>query len=208
MKTMQRNMTGAALVLALVQLTTVSVRADEAEDKAVKAIQKLGGKIGRDDKAKNKPIVGVVLFNAQVTDAALKELAGLKQLQMLHLSDTKVTDAGLKYLAGLKQLAELDLSGTKVTDAGLKYLTGLKQLQWLVLSDTKVTDAGLKDLIGLKQLQDLFLGGTKVTDAGLKELAGLKQLQALFLPRQLSFYHTHGPAWPGSIHPGPYFTAS
>jgi hypothetical protein len=33
-----------------------------------------------------------------------------------------VTDAGLKELAGLKSLQSLDLSRTKVTDAGLKEL--------------------------------------------------------------------------------------
>ena len=44
-----------------------------------------------------------------MTDAGLKELAGLKNLQSLNLDDTKVTDAGLKELAGLKSLQSLDL---------------------------------------------------------------------------------------------------
>jgi internalin A len=40
-----------------------------------------------------------------ITDAGLKELAGLKNLQWLDLClDTKITDAGLKELAGLKNL--------------------------------------------------------------------------------------------------------
>ena len=45
-----------------------------------------------------------------MTDAGLKELAGLKSLQSLNLQHTKVTDAGLKELAGLKSLQTLDLS--------------------------------------------------------------------------------------------------
>ena len=40
----------------------------------------------------------------------------------LDLSRTQVTDAGLKELAGLKQLTTLDLRGAQVTDAGLKEL--------------------------------------------------------------------------------------
>ena len=44
-----------------------------------------------------------------MTDAGLKELAGLTQLQTLNLAGTKVTDAGLKELAGLTQLQTLDL---------------------------------------------------------------------------------------------------
>ena len=64
----------------------------------------------------------LTLSNSQVTDAGLKELAGLKQLQTLGLSDTQVTDAGLKELASLKQLQTLVLGGTKVTDAGMQEL--------------------------------------------------------------------------------------
>ncbi len=117
----------------------------------------------------------------QVTNAGLKELAGLKSLHTLNLSSTKVTDVGLKELAGLKSLHTLNLSSTKVTDAGLKELAGLKSLHTLSLDNTKVTDAGLKELAGLKSLHTLNLSSTKVTDAGLKELAGLKNLQTLSL---------------------------
>jgi hypothetical protein len=57
-----------------------------------------------------------------------------------------VSDAGLKELAGVHQLQELDLAYTKVSDAGLKELAGLKHLQTLDLSSTEVTDAGVKEL--------------------------------------------------------------
>jgi Leucine-rich repeat (LRR) protein len=170
MKTTHRSLTGAALLLALAPWPAVSVRADEAEDKAAKAIQKLGGSITRDKKAKDEPIVGVKLSGPKVTDAGLKHLAGLKQLRTVNLYNTKVTDAGLKHLAGLKQLQRLYLIDTQVTDAGLNELAGLKQLQRLYLIDTQVTDAGLKHLAGLKQLRELGLNGTKVTDKGKADL--------------------------------------
>ncbi len=48
-----------------------------------------------------------------MTDAGLKELAGLKNLQSLSLGRTKVTDVGLKELAGLKSLQTLDLYNTR-----------------------------------------------------------------------------------------------
>ena len=45
-----------------------------------------------------------------MTDAGLKELAGLKGLQDLHLIGCqRVTDAGLKELAALKELQTLNL---------------------------------------------------------------------------------------------------
>ncbi len=116
------------------------------------------------------PAFGLKLCTTKVTDAGLKELAGLQSLQALDLGYTQVTDAGLKELAGLQNLQALNLSGTQVTGAGLKELARLKSLQTLNLSGTQVTGAGLKELAGLKSLQALYLGGTKVTDAGVEEL--------------------------------------
>ena len=59
--------------------------ADDAEDKAVAFVKKLGGSVKRDDKAEGKPVRGVDLSNrTKVTDAGLKELAALKQLQSLN----------------------------------------------------------------------------------------------------------------------------
>jgi hypothetical protein len=52
----------------------------------------------------------------------MKELAGHKGLQKLHVGYTVLTDAGLKELAGLAQLQELTLIGTRVTDAGVAAL--------------------------------------------------------------------------------------
>jgi internalin A len=129
---------------------------------------------------------------SQVTDAGLKEIAGLKSVQLLSIGDVvvaagmapaepKVTDAGLKELAGLAKLQTLYLTGAKVSDAGLKELAALKTLQWLFLDATQVTDAGLKELGELKALHALFLAETGVTDAGLKELAALKSLHTLDL---------------------------
>jgi hypothetical protein len=60
--------------------------------------------------------------NMQVTDAGLKELAGLTKLRELKLDNTQVTDAGLKELAGLIQLIHLDLRNTTVTDTGVAEL--------------------------------------------------------------------------------------
>ncbi len=99
----------------------------------------------------------------------------------LCLNGTKMTDAGLKEVAGLKSLQTLDVRGTQVTDAGLKELAGLKSLQRLYLNHCDVTGSGLKDLTGLKSLQILNIGGTSVTDAGLKEAAGLRSLQSLIM---------------------------
>ncbi len=178
MMTMTLRMTGGTVLLLV--LTAADLRADEAEEKAVQAVEKLGGYVRR-EKADVKPVVAVHLIGERVTDAGLKEVAALKQLQTLILINTPVTDAGLKELAALKQLQSLELAGTQVTDAGLKELAALKQLQSLKLCGEQFSDAGVKELAALKQLQSLNLRTDHVTDAGLKELTALKQLQSLNL---------------------------
>jgi Leucine-rich repeat (LRR) protein len=109
------------------------------------------------------------LSHSDVTDKGLKGLAALKNLQALHLGATRVTDKGLKGLAEMKSLQQLDLAGTDVTDAGLKELAGL-DLQWMKLHGTNTTEAGLKHLTGLKSLRSLEVGDTQVTADGIAAL--------------------------------------
>ena len=88
-------------------------------------------------------IVWLKLGDTQVSDAAMTQIARLKNLQKLHLEQTKITDAGLKQLAILPYLEYLNLYGTSVTDTGLQSLSGFKSLQTVYLWQTNVTEAGL-----------------------------------------------------------------
>jgi hypothetical protein len=100
------------VVLGLLVLA-VTGRADESA--AVKAVEKLGGRVTVDGKRPGKPVVAVdfsntnvtelVLAGPQITDVGLRELKELKSLQKLHVAQTKVTDAGIQELsAALPQL--------------------------------------------------------------------------------------------------------
>jgi hypothetical protein len=114
------------------------------------------------------------------TDAGLKHLAGLEQLETLFLWTTAVKGPGLKDLAGLPALRHLRLAYSPVDDEGCKALAGFKQLTGLSLAGTKITDAGIKHLTGLDKLESLSLVQTELSDAGLIELAGgCKGLQVL-----------------------------
>src|SRR5262249_50838543 len=165
----QRWAVGASLLLGLLLLTGAG-QADEAA--AVKAIEKLGGRVVRDDKLPGKPVVAVLLDSTKVTDAELKTLKEFKSLQYLNLGNTTTTDVGLKELKQLETWRTLYLWRPEIRDAGLKELKKLKGLQRLVIWGTKITDAGLRQLKELKSLQQLNLTATKVTSAGLKELKG------------------------------------
>ena len=94
-----------ALTIVCMACLSGAARADEAS--AVKAVEKLGGKVTRDDKLPGKPVIGVNLTHAGVTDAGLKELKDLKKLTSLNLPNTdQVTDDGVadlqKALPGCK----------------------------------------------------------------------------------------------------------
>jgi internalin A len=154
------------IVLAFGMCGIGRVTADENEDKAVAAIEKLGGKVTRDNDKPDKPVVGVNLQNKKMTDEDLKELATLTKLTNLNLTGTQVTDVGLKEIAQLTKLTDLNLTLTKVTDAGIKELAPLNSLIKLNLWGTKVTDVGLKEIAQVKGLTELVLHSTKVTDAG------------------------------------------
>jgi hypothetical protein len=164
-------------------------RRDAAEERAVLAVQKAGGEVIRDPTAPGEPVVRVFLRGAGVTDAHLKELAGLPHLQTLDLEGAAVTSAGLEHLATLTQLRMLRLRGTQVTNTGLKELAGLQQLHWLDLADTQVTWAGLKELVGLKELRRLSISRRQMLKDpdspgrprtyAVNELAQLQQLREL-----------------------------
>src|SRR4051812_43634325 len=98
---MHRMMLAVGLMGVL--LASASVRGDEAEDKAVKFVESLKGKVTRDEKLPGKPVVEVVIGSGKLTDAGVKELTALKNLAALNLFFARqVTDAGVKELAALK----------------------------------------------------------------------------------------------------------
>jgi hypothetical protein len=134
------------IVSCLVLASSAPARADDAENRAVAFVEKLGGRVARDDTKPGKPVVEVRLNLSEITDAGLRELAPFKSLTTLHLGDTQVTDAGLKDAAALRNLAKLDLSYTAVTDAEIQGLVALKNLTTLYLHRSKVTNEGVKAL--------------------------------------------------------------
>src|SRR5262249_178549 len=95
------------------------------------------------------------LEGLEVTDAGLKQLRDLKNLQSLLRRNTDITDAGLKELAALKKLTRLSLS-IPVTDTTLTTLHEIDLLHALPqataregkrpTSALEIQDLDLKDL--------------------------------------------------------------
>lgn len=59
---------------------------------------------------------------SKVTDAGIKHLQSVVNLEKLWISQTGVKEAGISLLASLKKLSLLDLGGLPVTDQNLSSL--------------------------------------------------------------------------------------
>ena len=119
----------------------------------------------------------------------MSDLATLKELRELDLSESIVGNSGLESLAKLPKLEKLNLWGTRVGDAGMKYLATMTSLKTLNLdrvgspSDNVVlTDDGVKQLASLENLESLHLGNAQIGKAAMESLAALKKLKRLDIP--------------------------
>jgi hypothetical protein len=188
--TTMRRWLGMALLLSLMVGNNMrgwseSLRSlDDDEQAAIKAVEKLDGKVTRKDEDGKSAVVEVNLRLKEVTDKDMEKLKGLKKLQVLILIGcSQVTEKGMKELKGLTELRELRLGGDspdgmsfskgpEVTDEVLKELKGLTKLEKLGISQQfEVTDEGLKAIKDLKNLKELVLYNCeKVTDEGVNDL--------------------------------------
>lgn len=121
------------------------------------------------------------LRDTVVTAKAISELAGMKKLRDLDLSECGLLeDDAMPQVAKLTSLTKLNLWLTRVSDKGVAALTTLPSLEWLNLDQTEISDEGLKQLAKIKGLTYLHVGSNqKITDVGVSSLSALKQLEHL-----------------------------
>ncbi len=83
------------------------------------------------------------------------------QLVILLLKDARLKDADMKDLAQLHKLDVLDISGNEITNQGIEYLSQLPSLQELWFSGTKVTPACMSSLKKFHNLKGVTLTMSK-----------------------------------------------
>jgi hypothetical protein len=112
------------------------------------------------------------------TAAGAAELARMRNLRVLELTDMPVEDAWLASLRTLPELRRINLDNAyKVTDAGLAHLSGLTHLREINFHHTKVTGSGLGSLASAKELNRVYLN--EQSDAALKAMGRIGKLHAL-----------------------------
>ena len=90
---------GLGILSVAILIATVEAADSPAEARAISLVEKAGGRVSRDARKTDNPVVGVDFSDAKITDAALKELANLPQLTRVSLDRTAIADGGVKYLA-------------------------------------------------------------------------------------------------------------
>ena len=69
------------------------------------------------------------LAATDLTDAGLKPLAELRQLETLILRDARFTDKGLAWLSGLPGLKRLDIIRTRISNEAAAHLAKITSLR-------------------------------------------------------------------------------
>ena len=156
-----------------VESPVLSLKVPAASEKSIAALKKAGlivNNLSHDQNLIEVSAVNAAGFNdSQI--GLLTEVAD--QIAWLKLGGTKITDASLKEIAKLKNLNKLHLEHTGITDAGIANLKNLPYLEYINLVDTKVSDAGLKDISSIKGLRSVYVWKSAVTDSAVSQVSKL-----------------------------------
>jgi len=127
-----------------------------------------------------------------LTEAAIKDVGSMKQLEHLSLSaGVHVNDTSMTDIAGLTKLNYLRLTGASaVTPAGWATLQNFPRLKILWVAESSMNDQNIQQFKSLTMLEDITLWGTSVTDAGGDVLLGLPNLKSVVLSPKMTHAET------------------
>lgn len=123
------------------------------------------------------------LGGASLTDQHVSELSMQPKTGALFLDDNDLTNASLRSLGSMKQLEVLWVGGKKLTGTGLRHLSELPNLHSLWITDASISDKDLAELVAFPKLFHLNLSGCDISDSAVEHLAACKELQFLIVDR-------------------------
>lgn len=115
----------------------------------------------------------------RLDESRLTHLAGLQELEVLHLRGGGLRDEDLASIGKLTRLKELRIRCSTISDGGVAQLANLTSLETFQ-GTFSMTDRGLGHLAKLKNLTSLQIVGD-YTNSGLQQLQGLDRLGVLLL---------------------------
>ena len=92
----ERMTTSAFLLLAVpCAVATAATAGDDRAERAVAAIEKVGGTVQRDESRPGSPVYAVDFYNSRLTDSVMSHLRALPEIREFHVSNAPITDAGI-----------------------------------------------------------------------------------------------------------------
>jgi HEAT repeat protein len=168
---------GLILVVTMLACAAPRTEAGEGEEKAVAAIQALGGEIRRGPAQANAPVIGVVFRQKNLAGDDLRHLASLPDLEYVIFFTVTLKGEGLKHLKGLKKLHTLGLGFTTLpsekTWDDLKELTQLKQigLGYTTIAGQREPDQNVREALPRVKIIGPLVNGPPAQDAPKRELS-------------------------------------
>ncbi len=128
----------------------------------------------------------VIQLGADVGDGGLAHIARFHDLMQLTISSDQITDAAFKHFAKMKNLNYLSIgprnskSRLKISGSGLGLISDLKNLEDLDLLDSPIDDPGLANLSGLN-LKRLELRHPAISDRGIDAISKITGIESLVI---------------------------
>ena len=118
--------------------------------------------------ASNQLVIGEQ-WRGQTED--LRRLRWLTDLRRLYLSGKQITDADIKHVVQVPNLESLAMIRTAVTDEGTAHLAEMPNLRSVEIMYSSISDEAIKHLTKLGNLRQMHLRGTNVSPSGAEALA-------------------------------------
>jgi len=130
-----------AVLLCLVLSLAFQIYSSRQQAYATRVLQHLGAHLTRHANGD----LDIDLHGEDVT-AMIQGLRYLRHVRNLNLGNTNISDADLKTVQDLQDLQYLDLDQTRISDIGADHLMHLHRLQHLNLNGTSVTMPKIQQL--------------------------------------------------------------
>lgn len=115
-----------------------------------------------------------LFVHGSLLDDDMQVFQNYQPVEEINAWSMPIGNESLKYLSGLKNLQVLNISETRISS--MASLNGVDGLQHLLLENDEFDDSSIGTVLRFKSLEKLDLRGTAVTTAGLEKLVNMPNL--------------------------------
>ena len=169
------------------------------------AVERMGGRVFPDRVEKGGWYVQLIGSHLRASD--LTQLSKYPNIVRLALSDSNAEDEVMADVATLRDVRVLYLSNTRVTDKGIAKLFALPRLQELFLDHTGIHGSAFECIARLESLRVLWIDESQATHAALPEFDRHRSLNEVMMMQENGFVSVWARGTGGGGHKAKYWTA-